>query len=87
MDNVCGVRAPYTRTSPTKGILGSATGSEDEIEDQFDREERERKKRFEGFGLVGAKKKDDESGPTENPYELSRKPALPVYQVILLFTA
>ncbi|KAK6043362.1 hypothetical protein COOONC_19133 [Cooperia oncophora] len=59
---------------------GSATDSEDEIEDQFDREERERKKRFEGFGLVGAKKKDDESGPTENPYELSRKPALPVYQ-------
>ncbi|PIO69818.1 hypothetical protein TELCIR_08345, partial [Teladorsagia circumcincta] len=56
------------------------TDSEEDVEDRFDREERERKKRFEGFGLVGVKAKDDEGGPAENPYELSRKPAVPVYK-------
>ncbi|VDO38047.1 unnamed protein product [Haemonchus placei] len=59
-----------------------ASDNDDDTEDEFDRREREHKKRFEGFGLVGVKEKEkhDESGPTENPYELSRKPALPVYQ-------
>uniref|UniRef100_A0A7I4YAR6 Nkap_C domain-containing protein n=1 Tax=Haemonchus contortus TaxID=6289 RepID=A0A7I4YAR6_HAECO len=59
-----------------------ASDNDDDTEDEFDRREREHKKRFEGFGLVGVKEKEkhEESGPTENPYELSRKPALPVYQ-------
>ncbi|KAK6020856.1 hypothetical protein OSTOST_13480 [Ostertagia ostertagi] len=58
----------------------ATTDSEEDIEDRFDREERERKKRFEGFGLVGVIRKDEEGGPAENPYELSRKPAVPVYK-------
>ncbi|EYC25991.1 hypothetical protein Y032_0011g1499 [Ancylostoma ceylanicum] len=60
---------------------GGENSEEEEIEDRFDREERERKKRFEGFGLVGVKKKSDDAGvSSENPYELSRKPTLPVYK-------
>lgn len=58
----------------------TSTESDEESEDMFDREERERKKRFEGFGLVGVKKKVDNDTPSENPYELSRKPAVPVYK-------
>ncbi|KIH61214.1 hypothetical protein ANCDUO_08521 [Ancylostoma duodenale] len=60
---------------------GAEDSEEEEIEDRFDREERERKKRFEGFGLVGVKKKSDDGATSaENPYELSRKPTLPVYK-------
>ncbi|KAJ1373782.1 hypothetical protein KIN20_036289 [Parelaphostrongylus tenuis] len=59
---------------------GLATNSDDDEDDISDQEESEHKKRFMGFGLVGAKKKDELPNTAENPYELSRRPVPSVYK-------
>ncbi|VDM61525.1 unnamed protein product [Angiostrongylus costaricensis] len=59
---------------------GLATNSSDYEGDNSDQEESKHKERFTGFGLVGAKKKDELPNTTENPYELSRRPVPPVYK-------
>ncbi|GMT19140.1 hypothetical protein PFISCL1PPCAC_10437 [Pristionchus fissidentatus] len=60
---------------------GSSSESEEEMKDDFDREEKAAKAKWEGFGLVGGKKKEKgDEVKAKNPYELKRLPKFTVHE-------